>query len=119
MDKIVIRGLKIFAYHGCNPEEKRDGQNFILDITATLDLSKPCVTDNINDTVSYAKIIKDAKRLFTEKSDNLIEKAALRVADGIFTENKKIKSVTVRVKKPEAPINAEFDYVGVEVTVGK
>ena len=33
MDQIEIRGLKVFAYHGVNPEEKRDGQNFILDIT--------------------------------------------------------------------------------------
>ena len=119
MDKIIIKGLKIFAYHGVNPEEKRDGQNFILDITATLDMSKPCLTDEIEDTVSYAKIIKDAKRIFTERSDNLIERAAQRVADGIFNEYKKIKTVTVVVKKPEAPINADFDYVAVEVTVGK
>ena len=32
MDKILIRDLKIFAYHGVNPEEKRDGQNFVFDI---------------------------------------------------------------------------------------
>ena len=31
MDKILVRGLKIFAYHGVNEEEKIDGQNFILD----------------------------------------------------------------------------------------
>ena len=31
MDKIIVRGLKIFAYHGVNPEEKQDGQNFVFD----------------------------------------------------------------------------------------
>ena len=32
MDKVILRGLEIFAYHGVNPEEKRDGQLFVLDI---------------------------------------------------------------------------------------
>lgn len=38
MDKILIRGLRIFAFHGVNPEEKEDGQLFIIDLTAALDL---------------------------------------------------------------------------------
>ena len=42
MDKIVIRDLKIFAYHGVNPEEKINGQIFILDIDAGGDISAPC-----------------------------------------------------------------------------
>ena len=32
MDKILIKVLKIFAYHGVNPEEKENGQDFIFDI---------------------------------------------------------------------------------------
>ena len=60
MDKILVRNLKIFAYHGVNPEEKENGQNFVLDIDAFVDISVPCVTDNVEDTVSYAKIIKDS-----------------------------------------------------------
>ena len=42
MDKILIRGLRIFAFHGVNPEEKEDGQLFIIDLTAALDLREPC-----------------------------------------------------------------------------
>ncbi|MBQ8077343.1 MAG: dihydroneopterin aldolase, partial [Eubacterium sp.] len=32
MDKITIKDLKLFAYHGVNPEEKESGQNFFIDI---------------------------------------------------------------------------------------
>ena len=39
MDTIIIKGLEIFAYHGVNPEEKRDGQRFVLDLTLRADLS--------------------------------------------------------------------------------
>ena len=58
MDKIIIKGLKIFAYHGVNPEEKVIGQNFVLDITAYKNLKRAGNTDNIDDTVSYAIILK-------------------------------------------------------------
>ena len=40
MDKIIVKDLKLFCYHGVNPEEKVDGQNFVLDITAALDANK-------------------------------------------------------------------------------
>ena len=31
-DRVSIKNLKIFAYHGVLPEEKRSGQYFYLDI---------------------------------------------------------------------------------------
>lgn len=117
MEKIIIKGLKLFAYHGVNPEEKIDGQNFILDITAELDVKKAQLSDNVDHTVSYAKIIKTVKAVFTEKSYNLIETAANKVGMAIMQEYPKLRSVTVLLKKPEAPIDADFDYVAVEDTI--
>ena len=58
MEKIITKGLKIRAIHGVNPEEKIDGQNFILDITAELDVKKAQLSDNVDHTVSYSDIIK-------------------------------------------------------------
>lgn len=117
MEKIIIKGLKLFAYHGVNPEEKVDGQNFVLDITAELDVKKAQLSDNVDHTVSYAKIIKTVKAVFTEKSYNLIETAANKVGVAIMQEYPKLRSVTVLLKKPEAPINADFEYVAVEDTI--
>lgn len=119
MDKILVKGLEIFAYHGVNPEEKIEGQKFILDITADVDLSKPCITDNVDDTVSYAKIIKEATRIFTSQKDDLLERASRRVAEGLLQAFDKIESVTILLKKPDAPIKADFDYVAVEITLGR
>ena len=117
MDKIIINNLHIFAYHGVNEEEKENGQNFYLDIECSADLTKACLTDSLDDTVSYAKIIKTVKRVFPAQKDDLIERAARRTADAILDEFDKIREVRVTLKKPEAPINAEFDYVAVEITV--
>lgn len=115
MDKIIIKNLKLFAYHGVNPEEKEDGQNFVFDIICTADIEKAGITDDLNDTVSYAKIIKTVRRVFTAEKYDLLEKAAQITADAIFEEYPKISAVDITLKKPEAPIKADFEYVAVNI----
>ncbi len=115
MDKILIRDLKIFAYHGVNPEEKENGQNFVFDIDLYVNFSRACFSDDIADTVSYAKVIKTVKRIFTEEKYDLLEKAAQIVCDAIFDEYEQVEKIRLTLKKPEAPISAEFGWVGVEI----
>ena len=117
MEKIIVKGLRLKAYHGVNPEEKINGQMFELDITALIDAKLANASDELDDTVSYAKIIKTARAVFTAESYNLIEYAANKVGMEIMKTYPKIKSVTVLLKKPEAPISAHFDYVAVEETI--
>lgn len=115
MDKIIIKNLKLFCYHGVNPEEKEDGQNFVFDIVASVDLSAPCESDNVDDTVSYAKMIKTIRRVSLSQKDDLIERVAQRIIDALFEEYDKIQALKVTVKKPEAPMKADFEYVAVEI----
>lgn len=115
MDKILVRNLKIFAYHGVHPEEKENGQNFIFDIDAYVDLSEPCKSDRVDDTVNYSRIIAETAEIFTCHKYDLIEKAAQSVADGLFERFDKIQSLRILLKKPEAPIKVDFDFVGVEI----
>lgn len=116
MDKIIIEGLRLFAYHGVNPEEKDMGQYFLLDITAFLNLEAACTFDEIGDTVSYAKIIKSASAAFLAEKNNLLERAAQRTAEALLVEFPGIQSVTVKLSKPDAPIKADFKCVAVEIT---
>lgn len=115
MDKILVRELEIFAYHGVFAEEKERGQRFVLDMDIGVDISVPCETDDVNDTVSYAEIIEETKKIFTSQKDDLVERAAERVARGLFEKFEKIKSLRILLKKPDAPIDADFGWVGVEI----
>lgn len=119
MGRIIISGLKLFAYHGVNPEEKENGQFFVVDLTAEMNMDKPCLTDNLNDTVSYAAVIKTVRRVMCAGSDDLLERAAYRVAEAVLLEHEKLQSVEVTLKKPDAPISAEFDYVAVNINVSR
>ena len=58
METIRIKGLEIFAYHGVNPEEKENGQKFILDIAMQADISRAAQTEDLNETVNYAAVRK-------------------------------------------------------------
>ncbi len=115
MDKIIIKDLNIFAYHGVHDSEKEQGQNFILDITVWTSLERPCRSDNVADTVSYSDIIKVVTRVFTAQKFDLIERAAQQVSDSIFEEFSQIEECEILLKKPDAPIKAEFNYVAVEI----
>ncbi len=116
MDKITVKNLKLFAYHGVNPEEKENGQTFFIDLDYYLDLSKACESDDLNDTVSYAKAVKVIRRVFTEERYDLIEKAAQVICDALFEEFEEIRKIDITLKKPEAPVNADFDYMAVSLT---
>lgn len=115
MDKIIINSLKVFAYHGVNPEETQYGQNFELDITAQVDISSACQTDELEQTVSYAAMIKTVKRTMLEKNCKLLEHAAQRVAQALFAEYRQITALKITLKKPDAPMKADFGYVAVEI----
>lgn len=116
MDKISIKGLKLFAYHGVNPEEKENGQNFIFDIDYYVNIAKACHNDSIDDTVSYAKVVKLVRSVFTAEKYDLIERAAQVAADAILDTFDDVFKVEITLKKPEAPIKADFDYVAVQIT---
>lgn len=116
MDKISIKNLKLFAYHGVNPEEKENGQNFFIDVDYYVNITKACRSDDVNDTVSYAKVVKTIRRVFCERSYDLIEKASQVVADAILEEYSDIFKVDITLKKPEAPVSAEFDYMAVSIS---
>lgn len=115
MDKIQIRGLKVFAWHGVGLEEKKKGQLFVLDVDMECDLKKAGNTDALGDTVNYAAVVEEISRVMREQSDDLIERAASRVAEAVLKMDDKICTVRVLLKKPEAPTQAEFDYVAVEI----
>lgn len=115
MDKVYIKGLRVFAYHGVNQSEKDKGQPFELDITLSVDLSAAGASDDLTKTINYSTVSKRAIATMLSEKNDLIERAATRVAEAILAEFP-AEEVTVLLKKPRAPIAADFDYVAVEIT---
>ena len=119
MDKIWIKDLEIFAYHGVLAEEKRNGQIFYVTVSMDVDLHAAGMTDDLDKTVNYAEVCERIRRTMQEESYDLIEAAAENVADAILLAYPQIKMVHVIVSKPSAPIPMEFDTVCVDITRGR
>ena len=115
-DKIRIDRIKVFAHHGVLESEKRDGQFFYISITLHVNLKRVGASDNLTDTVNYAEVTELAENTFTESVYDTIEAAAESITVAILSRYEMISSVTVKVSKPDAPINADFEDVSVEVT---
>ncbi|MGI6264904.1 MAG: dihydroneopterin aldolase [Acutalibacteraceae bacterium] len=115
MDKIIIKGLRVYAYHGVNPPEKEKGQPFELDITLGVDTRAAGASDDLARTVNYSTVAKRVIALMLAEKNDLIERVAERIAEALLREFP-IGEVTVLLKKPRAPIAADFDYVAVEIT---
>ncbi len=115
MEKIHIKGLEIYAYHGVFPEEKEKGQPFVLDITMELCALDACLTDELSSTVSYADVCDTAEEIMLSKKCDLIEHAAQRVCDGILEKYPRIQAVGIVLKKPEAPVKQKIAYAAVEL----
>ncbi|SHK01913.1 dihydroneopterin aldolase [Caminicella sporogenes DSM 14501] len=110
-----MRNLAFYGYHGVLKEENILGQKFFIDIEIFCDLKRAGKTDDVADTVNYAEIYDKVKNIVTNKKFKLIEALAENIAQNILLEYKKVREVSVTIKKPEAPVNGIYDYFGVEI----
>ena len=115
MDKIIMRDVEIYGCHGVAPEEKVNKQPFVIDVEMEVDLKKPCVSDNIEDTVSYSDVNKLITRIVQNTSFDLVERLAGELCRAILQNYDKVLKVKLCVKKPNAPMKGNFKWVGVEI----
>ena len=114
MDSIRIKNLKISARHGIYEFGKEKDGIFEIDINLYLPLLKAGKSDRLEDTINYEDIISTVTKAFTEKQYALVEAAAQSVCDRLLNDFK-IDKITIRVRKPHAPIDADFEAVEVQL----
>ena len=109
-DRISVSGIKAHGYIGVYDEEKRDGQEFVVDFTLCLDALKS--SDRLEDTIDYSKAAAYIKSYIESARCDLIETAATDIARKLVKE-RGVDGVSVTVHKPEAPIGFPFGDVSV------
>jgi len=102
-DRIILRDLGFYGYHGVFDEEAKLGQRFFIDLELGIDLSRVARSDDLADGVSYAEIYQVVTTAF-ERRKKLLEAAAQNVVDAILEHFEQVNWVVIRLRKPEAPI---------------
>jgi dihydroneopterin aldolase len=116
-DAILLEGMRFYAYHGVNAEERTLGQRFTVDVVLAVDLRRPGQSDDLADTVSYSAVYKVVRGIVEGEPRNLIEAVAEEIAAAILTGFPRVARVTVTVRKPEVPMKGSLlDAAGVRIT---
>lgn len=115
MDRMLLKGIVFYGYHGVFTEENRLGQKYIVDLDLHLDLSRAALTDDVNDTVNYAEIHALVKGIVEGPPVKLIETLAEKIASAILGTYTSIIEAAVSVTKPNPPFKIIFDGVTVQL----
>ena len=115
MDEIRIDGLKVFAYHGVLEEERKNGQEFIINAVMKLSLQQAGVSDELEETISYADVCSYVASIMRDNSFKLIECCAETISTALFWKYPRLCELELEVKKPQAPIDEEFGCVSVRI----
>ncbi len=110
MGVVHVENIRVYAYHGCLPEETRIGSDYLVSVLVKTNLAKAAKSDNLAHTVDYVHINKIVEEEMAIPS-KLLEHVAKRIGDRMFSEIKKVKKAHIAVSKINPPINGDVEKV--------
>lgn len=113
-DSITLTGLRVNANHGVYDFERKNGQDFVVDVTVWLDLAAPAGSDDVAETIHYGELANEVADAVRRDPVDLIETVAERIA-GVVLSHAAAQRVQVTVHKPQAPIEVPFTDVAVQI----
>ncbi|NLP11123.1 dihydroneopterin aldolase [bacterium] len=114
-DHIRIRGMIFHAYHGCEQDERTNGQRFEVDLDLVFDAAPAAASDRLKDTIDVRQVYREVQNIVTNDRFYLIETLGEHIAQRIL-QSFPVGSVTVAVRKPFAPLGGLTDGTEIEIT---
>ncbi len=113
-DRIVLHDMVFQGRHGVLEREQREEQPFHVDVELELDLRPAGIDDDLAKSVDYGAVFETVRSIVESTSFRLIEALAEAIAHELLADFA-VTELTVRVRKPNAPIDGTFAYAGVEI----
>ena len=113
-DELALTGLECWGHHGVLEHERREGQQFIVDLVLGLDTAAAAASDDLSQTVDYGSLALSVKAAVEKDPVDLIETLTQRIADVCLLDGR-VEWVRVTVHKPDAPIDATFSDVALTI----
>lgn len=118
VDRIEISGLRVFGRHGVFDWEKEQGQDFTVDLALEVDLRPAGKSDDLDDTIDYGLLAERVAREVEDTQFTLIEALAQHLAD-IVLADERVRSVDIRIGKPDVALSVELVDVAVHIRRGR
>ena len=100
---LELKGMRFKAFHGCLPEERVHGGEYMVDFSVRLSLDRASESDALGDTLDYS-CIYSLVRSEMEQPSNLIEHVAARIAASIRREFPALEPFTLKLTKLAPPV---------------
>jgi dihydroneopterin aldolase len=113
-DRIELTGLRVRGHHGVFEHERRDGQDFVVDVALEVDTRAAAASDDLAETVDYGALAQALAEVVAGDAVDLLETLAERLAQ-VCLGDERVAAATVTVHKPQAPIPLAFDDVTVTI----
>ena len=114
VDRITLTGVRAVGFHGVYPDEKRDGQEFVVDAVVHLDVRAAAAGDDLDRTVHYGVLAEEIVAAIESDPVDLIETLAERLAGVVLAFPAAVRT-EITVHKPSAPITVPFSDVSITI----
>ncbi|MZP29342.1 2-amino-4-hydroxy-6-hydroxymethyldihydropteridine diphosphokinase [Heliobacterium undosum] len=115
MDRILLKGMSFYGYHGALPEEQVLGQPFTVDLELEVDLRQAGKSDAVEDSVHYGEVYNRVRAILEGTPKATIEAVAEAVVVAVYRDFPAVQGLKVRVEKPKAPVPGLFQSMAVEL----
>lgn len=114
---IEVKGIKLYAFHGCLDEEAKIGGHYIVDVELKTNFTEAATSDVLSQTIDYVLVNSIVKEEMAIRS-KLIEHVGQRIVSRLQLEINQIEALRVRLKKICPPINGDVEYVAIQIEEG-
>lgn len=108
--------MLVHAYHGVLEQERRVGNDYVVNVRVKYPLDKACESDDVNDTLNYSELANIVTQEMAVSS-SLLEHVAKRICMAVINEFPLTESVMIDIKKTAPPMSADCDGAGVRITI--
>ena len=112
MGKLILKDIRVYAFHGCMEEEELIGSDYIVNLEVETDMQQPARSDLLEDAVDYVLLNAIVKEEMLIRSQ-LLEHIAQRIIDRTLKQFPLVKNVVVKVAKQNPPIGGDVKEVSV------
>lgn len=112
LNVIKVSGIKLYAHHGCLPEETKIGGHYAVNVIMHTDFLEAAKTDDLSKTIDYVHVNRVVKEEMAVPS-KLIEEVGYRILQRLKKELNNLQKCSVEIIKLTPPINGDVESVAV------
>jgi dihydroneopterin aldolase len=110
-DRIFVDNLRLSCRVGITPEERRQPQEVLVDVSIFLSLVRAGRSDDVRDTVNYKEVVQRVSLYVSGKEFTLLEGLAEGVVSAVL-DAFPVERVVVKVRKAKY---SDEPSIGIEV----